>query len=129
MLLYGTWKHRNDPEEQQDVLDDAFSRVASETDARFVPVGAAWQLARARHPEIELYAEDGGHASPAGTYLAACVFCAVLTPAGEKPPAPPARITVGGVTLVDLPEGQAYALQMTAQETIGKRSQECSFCS
>ena len=38
---------------------------------------------RALHPEIELYDPDGYHPSPAGTYLAACLFLSVLT--GHSP--------------------------------------------
>ena len=48
-----------------------------------VPVGQAFGQMRALHPEIELYNPDGSHPSPAGTYLAACLFLAKVS--GHSP--------------------------------------------
>ena len=43
------------------------------------PVGIARQNVMMLRPDINLYAGDGSHPSPEGTYLAACTFFTVLT--------------------------------------------------
>lgn len=62
----------------QDALIANYTALAEENDAFVAPVGAAWSQVRALHPLIELYSGDGSHPSPAGTYLAACVFYCTL---------------------------------------------------
>ena len=54
------------------------------------------------------------HASPAGTYLAACLFFRILT--GKSPEGLPARIVAGGTVLADLVAEQAAALQIIAAD-------------
>jgi hypothetical protein len=113
-LLFVTWKHKDAPEREQDELDAAFGRLSSETGSRLVPVGAAWRLARREHPEIELYAPDGAHAAPAGTYLAACLFFRALT--GKSPSGLPARLAANGTVLADLVAEQAVNLHSIAAD-------------
>jgi hypothetical protein len=110
-LLYVTWSQQGRPEDQAEI-DEAFERLAAAQHLRLAPVSRAWHRALAEVPDAELYAADGGHAAPAGSYLAACVFFAVLT--GRSPEGLPARITVCGDVLVDLPPGVAAALQRVA---------------
>ena len=43
-----------------------------------VPVGSVWQSFLAQHDQPALYDRDQSHPSLAGSYLAACVFLAVL---------------------------------------------------
>jgi hypothetical protein len=112
-LLFVTWKRKAAPECEQDELDAAFERLARESGLRLVPVGAAWRRARREHPAIELYAPDGAHAAPAGTYLAACLFFRAIT--GNSPVGLPARIAANGEVLVDLSPGAADALQRVAE--------------
>lgn len=54
------------------------SYAAAAKDGVLVPVGDAFALARVHCPHIELYNADCFHPSPAGSYLAACLFCALL---------------------------------------------------
>lgn len=42
------------------------------------PVSVAWRYVINHYPHIELYDMDGSHPSPAGSYLAACVFYTTL---------------------------------------------------
>lgn len=42
------------------------------------PVGPAWSTTVKTHPELSLWQEDGSHPTERGTYLAACVFYAVV---------------------------------------------------
>jgi hypothetical protein len=121
VLLYVTWKRKNAPETDQTEITGAFGRLAAERSLRVVPVGPAWELCRAEHPEIELYEPDESHASPAGSYLGACCFFGMLT--GESPVGLPGRIEVRGETLVNLDDATAAALQKTAEDTL-KASQK-----
>jgi hypothetical protein len=118
-LLYVTWSRKDRPEDQ-DEIDGAFERLAEERGLRIVPVSQAWHRALAEVPAAELYAPDGSHAAPAGTYLAACVFCAVLT--GKSPEGEPSRITARDDVLADLPADVAAALQRIAWEVAGPGS-------
>jgi hypothetical protein len=76
-VLYMTWARRHAPESQQ-VITDAYTTIGRELGATVAPVGRTWQQFLAKHDEPNLYDKDQSHPSPAGSYLAACVFLAVL---------------------------------------------------
>ena len=105
-LFYLTWARRHLPE-MQEALDGAYAAIAGELaglGARVVPVGPAWQRATAARPDLALHLEDDSHPTPAGSYLAAAVFYAVLSgqdptdlevvdvDAGDGGPATPVRL-------------------------------------
>ncbi len=71
--LYLTWARQHAPE-TQDTLTRAVEDIASQVNARVIPVGRAWQMAKTEEPDLQLYVADGSHPSAAGSYLAACVF-------------------------------------------------------
>ncbi len=91
VLLYETWAR----EPGHEVYRARWSggrpsamrrRVRAELDAAaraiggaVVPVGSAWERCLERYPRTPLYDEDGHHASPLGSHLAACVFYVFLT--------------------------------------------------
>lgn len=77
-VLFLTWARRGKPEMQLG-LNNAYLNVARELEAQIAPVGPAWQFALAAAPDTQLYMEDGSHPTPAGSYLAACVFFHVMT--------------------------------------------------
>lgn len=82
-LLYMTWSWPG-PDDQQ-AITSAYQQLGNELKAQVVPVGIAWAAALREHPEINLFDGDHHHPSPAGSYLAACTFYAVLygrTPEG-----------------------------------------------
>ena len=83
-VLYMTWARHSAPETQQ-AITDAYNSIGAELGAVVVPVGLAWQSFLSQHARPVLYDRDGSHPTPAGSYLAACVFLAVLlneNPAG-----------------------------------------------
>ena len=96
-MLYLTWGREKGNTQQaelfpndsytrmQDRLDAGYGLLARETGAAVAPVGRAWRLVRQRHPDIDLYQKDGSHPSPAGVYLAACVFYAAIFHADPQP--------------------------------------------
>jgi hypothetical protein len=76
-VLYMTWARR-DAFDRQDELSNAYQSIAGRLGSLVAPVGRAWQHAMAADPQLVLHDKDGSHPNPAGTYLAACVFAAVL---------------------------------------------------
>jgi hypothetical protein len=105
-LLYMTWSRQEDLPSQR-LLTHAYARIAIELGAGLAPVGVAWERVRRERPSIELYAEDGSHPSPTGTYLAACVMFASLfrQPCLGAP-----------ASLASLPEPLARYLQQVGSE-------------
>ena len=75
--LYMTWA-RQHAQETQRAITEAYESISREIGATAVPVGFAWQnfLARCRSPL--LHDKDKSHPTLAGSYLAACVFYAVM---------------------------------------------------
>ena len=66
------------PQSLAQLLHDGYEKAAQQNGGVRVPVGDAWMLTLAQHPEIALYQADGSHPLVSGTYLAACVFSATL---------------------------------------------------
>lgn len=93
ILFYQTWAYKYGSEKlagtglaYDDMLTQmtaSYGAAAEAVGGCAVPVGQAFAEVRALHPEIELYNPDGSHPSPAGTYLAACLFYAAIT--GRSP--------------------------------------------
>lgn len=76
-ILYMTWARAHAPDSQK-ALTDGYTSIGKELDATVVPAGVAWQHFLAKHSEPVLHDKDGSHPTLAGSYLAACVFFAVL---------------------------------------------------
>ena len=76
-VLYMTWARLNAPESQQ-AITDAYLGIGQELGATVVPVGLAWQRFLGKHDQPILHDKDQSHPTLAGSYLAACVFLAVL---------------------------------------------------
>jgi hypothetical protein len=75
--LYMTWARRG-AAESQTAITEAYTAIAKELGATVVPVGVAWQTFLRQHAIPVLHDRDGSHPTPAGSYLAACVFFAVM---------------------------------------------------
>ena len=76
-VLYQTWPRKNAPQNGPQIYK-AYEDSAAETRAKLAAVGRAFVEAQKKRPGLELYNADNSHPSPAGTYLAACVFYATL---------------------------------------------------
>ena len=114
--LYMTWARRNAPQSQQ-AITDAYVGIGRELAATVVPVGLAWQRFLGKHDEPVLHDKDQSHPTLAGSYLAACVFLAVLfreSPVG-------ADVGVAGLSEKDLALLQKAAWQ-ECQPTTRRRS-------
>jgi hypothetical protein len=106
--LYLTWARQNAPETQKQITE-AYTTIGSELDATVIPVGVAWERFIRSHRHPELHDADKSHPTIAGSYLAACVFLAVLL--GENP---------NGITtsLAGLSQADAAALQKCAESVL-----------
>jgi hypothetical protein len=84
--IYELWPRREGQDPR--ALEASYAKVAADVGAVLVPVGPAWLRAEAADERLVLYQPDGYHPTPAGTYLAACVFDLALT--GARPTGLPA---------------------------------------
>jgi hypothetical protein len=72
-------------EQMQSAIDTGYLSIGHALAAPVAPVGVAWEKTLRSAPRLKLWAADGSHPSPLGTYLAACVFYAAIfrtTPEG-----------------------------------------------
>ncbi len=69
-ILYECWAKKNEPENQA-LMNEAHQEAAEKTGALLAPVGENWWSYLKSWPNLEMYAEDGAHASPAGSDFAA----------------------------------------------------------
>ena len=112
--LYLTWARQNAPETQA-ALTAAYTMIAEELGALVIPVGVAWQQFLRQHQQPRqslLHDKDQSHPTLAGSYLAACVFFAVLF--GENP-------TGLASNLSGLTPTETALLQTAAWETVQRK--------
>jgi hypothetical protein len=111
-VLYMTWARQHAPESQK-AIADAYNSIGDELGAIIVPVGLAWQHFLSKHDKPVLHDRDQSHPTLAGSYLAACVFLAVLLRAKLH------RVESGpdGLDKQDM-----TALQNAAREQVGRRT-------
>ncbi len=69
-VLYETWAKKAEPEAQKR-MNEAHRRAAEKTGALLAPIGENWWEYQKSRPDLEVYAGDGAHASPAGSDFAA----------------------------------------------------------
>lgn len=77
-ILYMTWTTKADGESAQAQMSNAYRKLQEETGCELAPVGDRWWAYHREHPEIELYAKDGQHASETGSRLAAATIAEVV---------------------------------------------------
>ncbi|MCB9378217.1 MAG: hypothetical protein H6511_05565 [Holophagales bacterium] len=98
-------------------VEASYAAAAEAVDGLLLPAGAAWRAAWRRDPDLPLYASDGFHPSPLGTYLAAIVIEAALT---DRPPRDGAiEIALAGGAL-SIPAERARLLADAAAEALAK---------
>ena len=73
-----SWSEKRNPG-IQDEMNMFYRNLSKKTDSILIPIGEAWQDVRMKHPEIELYWQDGAHASPTGDYLTAMVLYGAIS--------------------------------------------------
>jgi hypothetical protein len=68
--LFLPWTRRSDTGPMDEVAESA-TRAARSVGGLVIPIGIAWRKALAADPALPLYAADGYHPAPAGTFLSA----------------------------------------------------------
>jgi hypothetical protein len=114
-VFYMTWAHLSRPDTQQ-IIAQVYEQIALELGAILAPVGLAWERLQKTDPNFRLHEAGGRHANPAGSYLTACVFYALLI--GVSPVGLPATITIPDKPRLELEKPRALLLQQTAFETV-----------
>jgi hypothetical protein len=97
-LWYATWARRagdpiyaelgTDPPMLSEGLEARYRYIADTYGGFVARVGAAWQIALAELPGVDLFDADGSHPSPAGTLLTACVMLQAITDRAPRVPDP-----------------------------------------
>ena len=77
-VIYMTWAAKKEPE-MFPVISRYYRKLASEEQAILVPIGEYFAEAQDKFPDIDLYWEDGEHASVYGDYLVAASLAYKLT--------------------------------------------------
>lgn len=125
-IFFLTWARQHQPENQAK-LNDTYLSIARELGARVAPVGIAWAEGFKEDANLALHTEDQSHPNPTGSYLAACVFYAILF---DKSPESLSGRVLGRASsddgsvssdtteLVNLGEQEAKRLQRLAWQTV-----------
>jgi hypothetical protein len=106
-VLFMSWAYFDKPE-MTEGLAEAYTIAVNANNALVIPAGLAFARVRKLQPELNLYAPDKRHPSPAGTYLAACVTLAALT--GRSP--------VGNSYTMGIDPETVQLLQKAAWDTV-----------
>lgn len=114
-VFFMTWAYTSQPD-MTEPLAAAYTAIGRELGARVSPVGLAFATVRSERPDLALIIQDDKHPTPAGTYLAACTFFALLH--GVSPEGNPYN--------ADLPDGVAGYLQQVAWTTVNAYEQPTS---
>lgn len=90
-VFYMTWGRENGDQQNcanwppvctyegmDDLLRERYLMMAEMNQGIVSPVGAVWRYLRENHPGIQLFASDGSHPSPEGSYAAALSFYTCL---------------------------------------------------
>jgi hypothetical protein len=125
-IFHLTWARQNQPENQVK-LNDAYFGIAKELKAMIAPVGLAWEKAFKEDPKRVFHMEDKSHPNATGSYMAACVFYALIY---EKSPEKLTNringypVNESGVVsnvkseLVNLDKSEAALIQHIAWQTV-----------
>lgn len=82
-ILYMVWARREEVQNQVK-LTAAYQKLAKEINAKVAPAGEVWHKILRENPDMPLYRDDGNHAQPLGSYLAAVTL--FYTISGRKRP-------------------------------------------
>lgn len=114
IAMYQVWVPVNRPSHTVGTIR-SYELAAEDAGGVLLPAAAAFRVALARNPALELYA-DGLHASNTGAYLAAITIYAAMF--NKSPVGLPAAVTtLSGFTLT-IPAALALELQQAAADAV-----------
>lgn len=119
-VLFMTWGHREGSladgamaySAESAAIETAYVQIGDELELAIAPVGVAWWYAMQSAPGLALWVEDGNHATPEGSYLAASVLYQVIL--GADP--------VGNSYTAGIAEDWALFYQQIASETVSRHA-------
>ena len=76
-VIYGTWSMKAESEKQA-LMNETNRRLSETFGTILAPVGESWWQYQKSWPNIEMYASDGAHASPAGSEFAAKIIWSTI---------------------------------------------------
>lgn len=101
--------------EMYEKLRDTYCKALPLLNAKRIPSGDGFYTMVTKHGRYEMVQHDGVHATPAGTYLAACLHCAVLL--GLDP--------LNLKTMESVPEKVAAVIRQVAHDVICEAEADC----
>ncbi len=119
IMMFFMTSARPDTPGPQKLWTDSYIRIARELHAEVAPAGMTWEQVHQSLPALELFADSGGHPTPAATYLIACTFYAAIY--DKSPVGLPASITTPKGVTVSVPATDAAQIQQLAWDAL-KRS-------
>jgi hypothetical protein len=116
LILFMTWGRRDglfdagfsNFSDMQAQIQAGYTEIGNELGVVVAPVGVAWQDVIQQNPQVTLWHTDGVHPSKEGSYLAACVFYAVIFQQSPE----------GLAYTAGLPEEITQVLQAIASEIV-----------
>ena len=111
VVLYSPWTPRARLA-YMDAVRESYRLAADDAGGALVAVGEAWREAWKMDPALPLYAADGFHPSPMGTYLAALTFFRHFT--GRSPEGPPPDPAISEFRDLRIDAAQLKVLQAVA---------------
>lgn len=114
-LFFMTWKRPDTPFDASEWIT-SYLFIAKKTSAEVSPVGIAYEKAKLAIPGWNPYSDPGGHPTPAGTYLAACTFFAVIY--DRDPSGLPNSVTTTKGVNITIPPAEAATLQKCAFDAV-----------
>jgi hypothetical protein len=116
--FFMTWARYNQPETQA-TITQAYDKIARELGAPVARVGPAFERVLDEKPSIRLHMDDRSHPTPAGTYLAACVFYATLL--NDSPVGLPATLQLANGKTLEVDPADAKVVQKVAEHVARAR--------
>ncbi len=77
-VLYMTWARSDEPENTAQI-SKLYRTLSDKYQTLLAPMAELFETVHAEHPEINLFWDDGSHASPYGDYLIAATLAAIIT--------------------------------------------------
>jgi hypothetical protein len=115
--LYSVWPTAGRRQDFPRAIE-SYTLAASDVDGVLFPVASAWLAAWERDATLQLYAADGLHPTPTGSYLAALVIYAKIL--NRSPVGLPARLRLRSGAVVAIDAAVAAMLQQAAAAAAGQ---------
>jgi hypothetical protein len=82
-LLFAEWPRRG--WDETNYILGIYGEIAKASGATIAPLCRCWDVALKKQPKLDLWLGDGNHASPSGSYLAACGLYFQIAGGAGKP--------------------------------------------